>query len=86
MRNYSVSILLASFSLVLAGLCGCTERPYTVKGDTVTVRVAEPVAGGARTVRLQWAGPELVRVSASPDGRLHDRKSLGQMISSRDSR
>ena len=76
MRNYSVSILLASFSLVLAGLCGCADRPYTVKGDTVTVRVAEPVAGGARTVRLQWAGPELVRVSASPDGRLHDRKSL----------
>ena len=38
MRNYSVSILLASFSLALAGLCGCTERPYTVKGDTVTVQ------------------------------------------------
>ena len=76
MHRYDVRILLAGIFLATTSLCGCTDKPYSVKGDTVTVHVAEAAPGGARTVRLQFAGPELVRVSASPDGRMHDRKSL----------
>ena len=76
MRKYNVSILFGGIFLALTGLSGCQDRPYTVKGDTVTVRVAEPAAGGAARVRLQLAGPELVRVSASPDRKMHDRASL----------
>ena len=57
-------------------LTACTDKAYSVKGDQILVRVADPVPGGASLIRLQLAGPELVRVSASPDGAMHDRASL----------
>ena len=61
---------------VLCLLSGCSSRPYSVRGDAVTVKIAEPAPGGASVLRLQPAGPELIRVSASPDGKMHERKSL----------
>ncbi len=57
-------------------LTACADKAYSVKGDQILVRVADPVPGGASLIRLQLAGPELVRVSASPDGAMHDRASL----------
>ena len=70
--------ILSFFFPALAGLilAGCSGKPYTLGGDSVTVRIDEPVPGGPAVVRLQLAGPELIRVSASPDGRIHDRASL----------
>ena len=67
------AFLLAASTLLLAA---CADKPYSIKGVQVLVRVAEPLPGGASVIRLQLAGPELVRVSASPDGDLHDRASL----------
>ena len=72
MRNLS-SVLLLAAALFLAA---CTGKPYEIKGGQVIVRVADPLPGAASVVRLQVAGPELVRVSASPDGVLHERTSL----------
>ena len=61
---------------VLCLLAGCASRPYAVRGDAVTVKISDPAPGGASVLRLQPAGPELIRVSASPDGKMHERKSL----------
>ncbi len=68
--------LTISLLAVLLSLAACSEQAYVVRGDQVTVRVSAPVPGGASVVRLQVAGPELIRVSASPDGALHERASL----------
>ena len=73
---YRNLIPAAFVTLVLSCLAGCGDKPYAVRGDTVTVPIEQPVPGGASVVRLQAAGPELVRVSASPDGAMHDRASL----------
>lgn len=72
MRKPSFVLLLAAALTLVA----CTDKPYEIKGGQVTVRVADPLPGGASVVRLQLCGPELIRVSASPDGALHDRASL----------
>ncbi len=72
MRNILATILIAT-ALCLAG---CGDRAYSVKGSSVTVRISDPAPGGASVLRLQLAGPGLVRVSASPDGSMHDRNSL----------
>ena len=55
---------------------GCSGKVCSVKGDTVTIRLENPAEDGASILRLQWAGPELVRISAAPDGTMHDRQSL----------
>ena len=67
------AFLMLASALVLAA---CADKPYSIKGEQVLVQVANPVPGGASVVRLQLAGPELIRVSASPDGVMHDRASL----------
>ena len=54
---------------------GC-QSDYKVKGDTVTVKLENVQAGAPSQVRLQVMGPKLIRVSATPDGAFHDRKSL----------
>ena len=54
---------------------GC-QSDYKVKGDTVTVKLENVQAGAPSQVRLQVMGPKLIRVSATPDGVFHDRKSL----------
>ena len=66
--------LICNICLVL--FSGCARGPYSVHGNDVTVRIEDPVPGGPSVLRLQVAGPELVRVSASPDGAMHDRASL----------
>ena len=65
-----------SLLCLLCVLAGCTARPFARQGDSVTVKIENPAPGGASVLRLQVAGPELIRVSASPDGRMHDRASL----------
>ena len=68
-----------AFLALCAALCGlsaCREKSFSVRGDIVTVPVRQPVPGGPSVIRLQLAGPELIRVSASPDGVMHDRASL----------
>ena len=66
--------LILGLGLLLA-LQGC-QSDYKVKGDTVTVKLENVQPGAPSQVRLQVMGPKLVRVSATPDGAFHDRKSL----------
>ena len=60
---------------LLLAMQGC-QSDYKVKGDTVTVKLENVQAGAPSQVRLQVMGPKLIRVSATPDGVFHDRKSL----------
>ena len=55
-----------AFHALLAALCLCACSPK----NQVLVKTE------AGTLRLQVVSPEIVRVSASPDGRFHDRQSL----------
>ena len=66
--------LILGLGLLLA-LQGC-QSGYKVKGDSVTVKLENVQPGAPSQVRLQVMGPKLVRVSATPDGTFHDRKSL----------
>ena len=66
--------LILGLGLLLA-LQGC-QSDYKVKGDSVTVKLENVQPGAPSQVRLQVMGPKLVRVSATPDGAFHDRKSL----------
>ena len=75
-RPMKKSLLSPLLLLCVLLLAGCTGRPYSLRGDSVTVRIEDPAPGAASVLRLQFASPELVRVSASPDGRMHDRASL----------
>ena len=59
-------------SIVLLTLVAC-QSEYRVKENTVTVKVKE---GAAQVVRVQVLGEELMRVSATPEKRFHDRQSL----------
>ena len=72
MRN--IRLFFCIFCAIV--LVGCVDKDYVLRGDSVTVRISDPVPGGPSVLRLQVAGPELVRVSASPDGAMHDRASL----------
>ena len=56
---------------VLMMLQGC-QSGYSVKGNQVVI----PVEGDAAQVRLQVLGEKIIRVSATPDRKFHDRKSL----------
>ena len=66
--------LILGLGLLLA-MQGC-QIGYKVKGDTVTVKLENVQPGAPSQVRLQVMGPKLIRVSATPDGAFHDRKSL----------
>ena len=54
-------------ALLLPTAC---QRPYSVKGNQVTIPCQD------QQIRLQVIAPEIIRVSAVPDGRFSDRKSL----------
>ena len=73
MRFYK--ILLFAAALVLLSL-SCGKKDYTLKGNTVTVKLQNAKAGEASRIRLQVLGEKLIRVSATPDKKFNDRKSL----------
>ena len=70
-------ILLLATAVALVSL-SCGPKEYSVKGNTVTVKLQAPVlrqaqepAGElvepAKQVRLQVLGEKIIRVSATPD-------------------
>ncbi len=79
-------ILLLATAVALVSL-SCGPKEYSVKDNTVTVKLQAPVlrqaqepAGElvepAKQVRLQVLGEKIIRVSATPDKKFNDRKSL----------
>ena len=58
------------FLLLIPLLLVSCQKAYTVKGDKVTIPCTD------MTIRLQVVTPAIVHVSAVPDGRFSDRKSL----------
>ena len=47
-----------------------------MKDNTVTVKLQTPAEGGPSQVRFQVLGEKIIRVSATPDRKFNDRKSL----------
>ena len=83
---HSSKILLFVAALALLPL-SCGKKEYAVKGNTVTVRLQAPALRQAQElagesvepptrIRLQVLGEKLIRVSATPDKKFNDRKSL----------
>ena len=89
--RFSKILLLATAVALVSFSCGPKE--YSVKGNTVTVKLQAPeIPGQARNdsgqarndgekmapvqVRLQVLGEKIIRVSATPDRKFNDRKSL----------
>ena len=68
-------ILLLATAVALLSL-SCGPKDYSVKGNTVTVPLLAPAEGGPAQVRLQVLGEKIIRVSATPDKKFNDRKSL----------
>ena len=75
-------LLLFAAVLALVPL-SCAKKDYSVKGDTVTVKLqAQEIPDQTRNdkapaqVRLQVLGEKIIRVSATPDRKFNDRKSL----------
>ncbi len=68
-------ILLLATSVAFLSL-SCGPKDYSVKGDTVTVKLQAPAEGGPAQVRFQVLGEKIIRVSATPDRKFNDRKSL----------
>ena len=68
--------LLTGVAVSALMMAGCAPKDYSVKGNTVTVKVASPNGETPSQVRLQVLGEKIIRVSATPDGAFHDRPSL----------
>ena len=83
MRFPKTIFLLAAVALLPLS---CAQKDYSVKGNTVTVKLQpQAIPGQARNdgqdiapkqVRLQVLGEKIIRVSATPDAKFNDRKSL----------
>ena len=88
MRIPKLLLLLAA---VAALSLSCARKDYSVKGNTVTVKLQSPVLRQAQEpagelveppvqpasqVRLQVLGEKIVRVSATPERKFNDRQSL----------
>ena len=68
-------ILLVAATLAILPL-SCGKKDCSVKGNTVTVKLQSLAEGGPSQVRLQVLGEKIIRVSATPDAKFNDRKSL----------
>ncbi len=68
--------LLTGVAVSAIMMAGCAPKDYSVKGNTVTVKVTSPNGETPSQVRLQVLGEKIIRVSATPDGAFHDRPSL----------
>ncbi len=68
--------LLTGVAVSALMMAGCAPKDYSVKGNTVTVKVTSPNGDTPSQVRLQVLGEKIIRVSATPDGAFHDRPSL----------
>ena len=73
MRFSQIVSLLAAAALLSSS---CAQKDYAVKGNTVTVQLQAPAEGRPSQVRLQVLGEKIIRVSATPDRKFNDRKSL----------
>ena len=67
-------LLLAATVAMLPLSCG--PKDYSVKGNSVTVKLMSPEEGRPAQIRLQVLGEKIIRVSATPDQKFNDRKSL----------
>ena len=63
-------------ALAIIALAGCDSKGWKQTTDGVTVKVSERNADGPALVRLQVKGGNLIRVTATPESRFADRKSL----------
>ena len=69
------SVALLAVAILLLPL-SCGKKDYKVKGNSVTVSVASRKADAPSRIRLQVLGDKLIRISATPESKFNDRKSL----------
>ena len=80
MRFSKILLIVAVIALLPLS---CRTKIYSVRGNTVTVKLQDQeIPGQARDdgapakIRLQVMGEKLIRVSATPERKFNDRKSL----------
>ena len=77
MHFHKILPFLAAIALIPIS---CAQKGYSVKGNSVTVKLEIPDQArndmAPQKVRLQVLGENIIRVSATPDGKFNDRKSL----------
>jgi alpha-D-xyloside xylohydrolase len=57
-------------------LASCGQQPYKKVGNGIIVPLAEPLANGAKQVKLEVVSDQIIRVSATPEANFPNRKSL----------
>ncbi len=72
--RYLLLPAVAAVMLIMPPSCG--NKVVKVKGDSVIVRLSSPVEGGPSQIRPQVMGEKIIRVSATPDKKFNDRRSL----------
>jgi alpha-D-xyloside xylohydrolase len=75
MKLTNISLRLAAL-LLPALIFSCCGKTFSVSGDSVTVKLESASEGGPAQVRMQVLGSRIIRVSATPEARFADRKSL----------
>lgn len=70
MRRRVAALLVCLFSL--AACCGSVRR----QGSSVVVRLPQQDGGRPARLRVQWVDEDIVRISATPERRFADRRSL----------
>lgn len=61
---------------IVSPCCLAQQKPYLVKDNTVIVYPNEKSAGNAKVVELQVINKNIIRVTASPEKNLPEKKSL----------
>ena len=71
-----MKLRLFLLTMVTATLAACQHEPYTLRGNSVEIRLAEPEAGGPQMLRLTAISDKVIHVTATPDRKWHDKESL----------
>ena len=76
MKHPALLLRLFAAAVVVLAAFSCSHKDYSVKGNSVTIRIQQPEPSGPAMIRLQVISDRIIRVSATPEGRFADRKSL----------
>ena len=76
MNPTSFPFRLCAAAFIALAAAGCSHDNYSVKGNSVTVRVSAPEPSAPAKVRLQVVSDKIIRISATPGSRFADRQSL----------
>ena len=79
-----MTVIAVGLTAIASVMTACHQEPFTVRDNTVTIRLSAPEEGGAKQLRLTAVTDKVIHVSATPDGEWHDKQSL--MVAPSDAR